>query len=69
MASEIPGTYDASRYQVTPDQLHELAWRVVGATMASLGTAHEDLPRLGKVVEPAIEDLIRDYLVEIAEPE
>jgi hypothetical protein len=37
--------------------------------MASLGTAHEDLPRLGKVVEPAIEDLIRDYLVEIAEPE
>jgi hypothetical protein len=69
MAFDIPDTYDASRYHVTPDQLRELAWRVAGATMASLGIAQEDLPRLGKLVEPAIEDLIREYLVAIAERE
>jgi hypothetical protein len=69
MATEIPGTHDASRYRLTAEQLQELAWRVAGATMASLGVAREDLPYLGKQVEPAIEELIRDYLVVISELE
>jgi hypothetical protein len=67
MATNTPATYDTSRYYLTAEQLRELAWRVAGATMASLGTAQEDLPYLGKLVEPAIEDLIRDYLVAISE--
>lgn len=66
MAFDIPGTYDASRHYVTTEQLRELAWRVAGATMAGLGVAQEDLPRLGKQVEPAIEGLISEYLVVIS---
>lgn len=69
MAFDSPDTYSASSYQLTAEQLRELAWRVAGATMAGLGMAQEDLPRLGKLVEPAIEDLIREYLVVIAQQE
>jgi hypothetical protein len=68
MTFDGPDTY-ASSVSLTTEQVRELAWRVAGATMAGLGVAHEDLPRLGKLVEPVIEDLIREYLVVIAEQE
>jgi hypothetical protein len=63
--ADVAGDEAVFEYHFSAEQLLGLAWRVAGATMAALGIPRSDLPAFGELVEPTINQIVREYGVEI----
>ncbi len=56
-----------AEYSFTAEQLLELVWKVAGASMAAIGVDRADMPAIGAMVAPTINEIVRDYGITVPE--
>ncbi len=62
---DVADSEEASGNYFTAEQVLGLAWKVAGATMAAMGVPRDDLRAFGELVEPTINEIVREYGVTI----